>query len=40
MRDTTERPLRVRLLWFCGIALVSALAAGAAAEGLRWLLLH
>ncbi len=40
MPDTTEHPLRARLAWFFGIAAVSALVCGAAAEGLRWLLLR
>ena len=37
---TTERPLRVRLAWFAGIAAAGAVAAAAAAELLRYLLLH
>jgi hypothetical protein len=48
MRDITdggdervEQPsLRRRLAWFFGIAAVSGLAVAAAAELLRWLLLH
>ncbi|MDB5460422.1 MAG: hypothetical protein JWO72_2163 [Caulobacteraceae bacterium] len=41
MSDTTERaPLRVRLAWFFAIALGSALATAAVAEGLRLLILH
>jgi len=40
MPDTTEPSLKARLGWFLGIALASALGAGAVAEGLRWLLLH
>jgi hypothetical protein len=41
MPDTTEQsPLRVRLAWFAGIALASALAVAAVAEGLRFLILH
>lgn len=37
---TTERPFRVRLLWFFGIAGASALVTAVAAEGMRWLILH
>jgi hypothetical protein len=41
MPDTTEpAPRRVRLAWFSAIAIGSALAVGAVAEGLRFLLLH
>ena len=40
MADTTERPLKTRLLWFFGIAAASALACAAVAEGLRWLLVR
>lgn len=46
MPDTTEDsgkalgPLRVRLAWFFAIALGSALAVAAVAEGLRFLILH
>ena len=47
MPDTTEdgeRPQQPsvggRLAWFFGIAAVSGLAVAAAAEVLRWLLLH
>ena len=32
--------LLARLAWFFGIAAASALAVGAAAEGLRYLILH
>jgi hypothetical protein len=46
MPDTTEErlktlgPLRVRLAWFFAIAIGSALAVAAVAEGLRFLILH
>jgi hypothetical protein len=46
MRDTTEPsrqplpPFWVRLAWFFGIAIGSALAVAAVAEGLRFLILH
>jgi hypothetical protein len=41
MPATTEpsRPF-VRLAWFFGIALASALVVGVVAEGLRYLILH
>ena len=40
MRDTTEPSAGRRLAWFFGIAAASGLACAAAAELLRWLLLH
>ncbi|MGZ3276207.1 MAG: hypothetical protein ACXU82_05365 [Caulobacteraceae bacterium] len=40
MPDTTEPSLKRRLAWFFGIAAASGLAMAAAAEVLRWLLLH
>ena len=41
MSDTTEPDsLIARLAWFFAIAAVSALAVAAAAEGLRFLILH
>ena len=40
MPDTTEPSLGRRLAWFFGIAAVSGVAVAAAAEILRWLILH
>ena len=42
MPDTTEPqgPFHQRLAWFFAIAVASALAVGAVAETLRFLLLH
>jgi hypothetical protein len=41
MADTTEQPsLKRRLAWFFGIAAASGVAVAAAAEVLRWLILH
>jgi len=41
MPDTTEpASLKVRLAWFFGIAIGSALVVAVVAEGLRFLILH